>query len=460
MGSPCRQYLWGTARRSSRRNATAAAWTLLCFRQLKQRIFGASNGGYGGVGRRLQAELPRGLGPGKVAIRWLGCKEPGFTVCVLHLLSNKRVKSFRGVREEETTLMIQKIKQSCYSSGTVNLSEVFAKLTNDVVCRVSLGRKYSGGEEGGSKFKELLGDFVELLGIISVGDYIPWLAWVSRVNGLDARTEKVATRLDNFLEGVLEEHTNFQKKARSDGHVSPENEDQKDFVDVLLWIQKENVIGFPVERASIKAVILDVFAAGTDTVYTVLEWAMTELLRHPNAMEKVQNEVRGISTGKEREVTEDDLNKMHYLKAVIKETFRLHPPIPLLVPRESTQSVKLQGYDIAAGTQVIVNAWAIGRDPTSWDEPEEFHPERFLTTSIDVKGHDFELIPFGAGRRSCPGIPFALTIIELVLANLVQKFDWALPNEASGQDLDMSESIGLTIHRKFPLTAVATPYFD
>lgn len=195
-------------------------------------------------------------------------------------------------------------------------------------------------------------------------------------------------------------------------------------------------------------------------MYTVLEWAMTELLRHPNAMEKVQNEVRGISTGKEREVTEDDLNKMHYLKAVIKETFRLHPPIPLLVPRESTQSVKLQGYDIAAGTQVIVNAWAIGRDPTSWDEPEEFHPERFLTTSIDVKGHDFELIPFGAGRRSCPGIPFALTIIELVLANLVQKFDWALPNEASGQDLDMSESIGLTIHRKFPLTAVATPYFD
>ncbi|KAG2678719.1 hypothetical protein I3760_11G015900 [Carya illinoinensis] len=379
-------------------------------------------------------------------------------VCVLHLLSNKRVQSFRGVREEETSLMIQKIKQSCYSSGSVNLSEVFAKLTNDVVCRVSLGRKYSGWEEGGSKFKELLGDFGELLGIICVGDYIRWLAWVSRVNGLDARAEKVATRLDNFLEEVLEEHTNFQKKARSNGHVNTESEDQKDFVDVLLWIQKENVIGFPVERVGIKALILDVFAAGTDTVYTVLEWAMTELLRHPTAMKKVQIEVRGISTGNEREVTEDDLDKMHYLKAIIKETFRLHPPIPLLVPREATQSVKLQGYDIAAGTQVIVNAWAIGRDPKSWDEPEEFHPERFLSTSIDVKGHDFQLIPFGAGRRSCPGIPFSLTIIELVLANLLQKFDWALPNEASGHDLDMSESIGITIHRKFPLTAVATPY--
>ncbi|KAG2678720.1 hypothetical protein I3760_11G016000 [Carya illinoinensis] len=380
------------------------------------------------------------------------------SVCVLHLLSNKRVQSFRGVREEETSLMIQKIKQSCYSSGTVNLSELFAKLTNDVVCRVSLGRKYSGGEEGESQFKELLGDFGELFGIFCVGDYVRWLAWVSRVNGLDARAEKMATRMDNFLEGVLEEHTNFQKKIRSDGHVSPENEDQKDFVDVLLRIQKENVIGFPVERVSIKALLQDVFAAGTDTVYIALEWAMTELLRHPAAMKKVQIEVRGISTGNEREVTEDDLDKMHYLKAVIKETFRLHPPVPLLVPRESTQSVKLQGYDIAAGTKVIVNAWAIGRDPKSWDEPEEFHPERFLTTSIDVKGHDFQLIPFGAGRRICPGIPFALTIIELVLANLVQKFDWAFPNEASGHDLAMSESIGLSIHRKFPLTAVATPY--
>ncbi|KAG7954416.1 hypothetical protein I3843_11G016500 [Carya illinoinensis] len=337
-------------------------------------------------------------------------------VCVLHLLSNKRVQSFRGVRVEETSLMIQKIKQSCYSSGSVNLSE-----EGSIV----------GGEEGGSKFKELLGDFGELLGIICVGDYIRWLACVIRVNGLDARAEKVATQLDNFLEGLLEEHTNFQKKARSNGHVNPENEDQTDFVDVLLWIQKENVIGFPVERVGIKALILesklDVFVARTDSVYTVLEWAMTELLRHPTAMKKVQIEVRGISTGNEREVTEDDLDKMHYLKAVIKETFRLHPPIPLL------------GYDIAAGTQVIVNAWAIGRDPKSWDEPEEFHPERFLTTSIDA-------------------FLFALTIIELVLANLLQKLDWALPNEASGHDLDMSESIGITIHRKFPLTAVATPY--
>ncbi|XP_028115209.1 cytochrome P450 71A6-like [Camellia sinensis] len=138
---------------------------------------------------------------------------------------------------------------------------------------------------------------------------------------------------------------------------------------------------------------------------------------------------------------------------------RLHPPIPLLVPRRSTQDVKLMGYDIAAGTQVITSAWAIGRDPLSWDEPEEFRPERFLNTSIDFKGHDFELIPFGAGRRGCPGIQFATAVDELALANPVYKFDFAAPNGARGEDLDMSEAIGLTVHKRSPILAVVTPCF-
>ena len=174
------------------------------------------------------------------------------SVLVLHLLSNKRVQSFRAVREEELSLVIEKIKLQCCS---VNLSEVFAKLTNDVVCRVVLGRKFVEGENG-RKFRELLGEFAELLGVFSVGDYIPWLSWVSRINGLNARAEKVAKQFDDFLEGVIEEHINCHNKG-SDGHVvSQENEEQKDFVDVLLWIQKENIIGFPIDRVSIKALIL------------------------------------------------------------------------------------------------------------------------------------------------------------------------------------------------------------
>ena len=199
------------------------------------------------------------------------------------------------------------------------------------------------------------------------------------------------------------------------------------------------------------------FAAGSDTTYTVLEWTMTELLRHPQAMRQLQNEVRGIAQGK-LPIAEDELNKMQYLKAVIKETLRLHPPIPLLVPRESTRAAKIMGYDIAAGTQVITNVWAIGRDPLLWDKAEEFRPERFLNSSIDLRGQHFELIPFGAGRRGCPGILFAAMAIEVVLANIVHRFDWEVDGGSRGKDLDMTECTGLTIHRKVPLFAVATPW--
>ena len=199
------------------------------------------------------------------------------------------------------------------------------------------------------------------------------------------------------------------------------------------------------------------FAAGSDTTYTVLEWAMTELLRHPQVMRRLQNEVRGIAQDKYL-ITEDDLNNMLYLKTVIKETLRLHPPIPLLVPRESTRAAKIMGYDIAAGTQVITNVWAIGRDPMLWDDAEEFRPERFLNSSVDFRGQDFELIPFGAGRRGCPGTLFAAMAIELVLANIVRRFDWEIGDGGRGVDLNMTESSGLTTHREVPLLAVATPW--
>ncbi|XP_031250778.1 cytochrome P450 71A6-like isoform X2 [Pistacia vera] len=308
-------------------------------------------------------------------------------------------------------------------------------------------RKYSGGESG-RKFKKMLGELTELLGGFNVGDFIPWLSWVNLFNGVDAKVEKVAKEFDEFLDEVVEEHLRESGSYLSEG--------EKDFVDVLLEIQRDKTDGFSIDRVGIKALILDIFAGGTDTTYTVLEWAMTELLRKPGVMKVLQNEVRGIVNGKEI-IKKEDLDKMHYLKAVLKETLRLHPPIPLLVPRESTKDVKIKNYDISAGTTVITNAWAIGRDPNIWDKPEEFRPERFLNNSIDFKGHDFELIPFGAGRRGCPGVLFAMSTNEIVLANLVNKFDWSLPFGARVEDLDMTECTGLTIHRKVPLLAVATP---
>ncbi|PHT53786.1 Cytochrome 71A2 [Capsicum baccatum] len=285
------------------------------------------------------------------------------SVTVLHLLSNKRVQSFRHIREEEISNMIEKIRQeSDSSSSAIDLRDHFCSLPNNIISRVALGRKYNE-RESAINAEVILDEFVELLGTFTVGDYISWLEWVNKIAGLDTKLEKVAKKLDTFLERVIEEH--LIRNEKEENHAS----EAKDFGDVLLEIQNGNDTGFPLQRDSLKALILDNFVAGTDTTYTALEWIMTQLLRHPRAMENLQNEVRGLAQRK-AEVTEDDLGNMHYLKAVVKETLSLQPPILLVFPRESTEDINLLGYHIAARSQVIINAWTIGRDPLSWDDPE------------------------------------------------------------------------------------------
>lgn len=365
------------------------------------------------------------------------------SIAVLKLLSSRRVQSFRGIREEETRFMLDTIGESCGS--LVDLGKLVSSLTNDVVCRVTLGRRFHG-----LKFNDLLTRFTYLLGVFSIGNYIPWLSWVDRMSGLEARTRKVAEEFDEFLDGILEEHIN--KKKMVDGDVG----EVQDLVDVLLDTQRENTTSFSLDRDVIKAAIMDIFAAGTVTTSTVTEWAISELIRHPRVMKKLQHEIGEIAQGKSM-IYEEDLEKMHYLQAVLKETLRLHTPLPLLISRKSTQDVKLMGYDIAAGTQVIINAWAIARDPSLWEESEKFKPERFLNSPINYNGFHFEFLPFGGGRRGCPGIHFAMAVNELALANLVYKYDLKLPDGARGEELDMSEITGLSLHRKSPLLVVATP---
>ncbi|KAL1568298.1 unspecific monooxygenase [Salvia divinorum] len=364
------------------------------------------------------------------------------SICVLHLLSSKRVQSYRGVREEETSLMVEKIRRLGASSKPVNLNDVMSSLTNDVICRVALGKKYGLG----SDFKETFAELGVLLGIVPLWEYIPWLRWTRRLDGVDERIARVSKKIDEFLEVVIQEH-----------RVSERREGELDFVDILLDFKRENASCTPIEDDTIKAIILNMFGAGTDTTFTVLEWAMAELIRNPEIMKTLQNEVREVAGNKD-EIDEQDLEKMPYLKAVLKESLRLHSPVPLLIPRELTQDTKVLGYDVASGTRVMINVWAISRDPSLWKNPEEFRPERFLEMSIDFRGLHFELTPFGAGRRSCPGITFAVAMDELALAKLVHKFDFRLPNGAKMKELDVTESNGITIHKKCPLLVVATPY--
>jgi cytochrome P450 len=194
--------------------------------------------------------------------------------------------------------------------------------------------------------------------------------------------------------------------------------------------------------------------AAIDTTSATLVWAMTALIRNPRVMKKVQEEIRNFGCKKDF-LDENDIQNFTYMKAVIKETLRLYLPAPLLVPRESREKCTISGYNIPANTIVYVNAWAIQRDPNIWTNPEEFYPERFLESYINFLGQDFELIPFGAGRRICPGMSLGVASIEIILANLLFSFDWKLPHGLVIEDIDIEMLLGITQHKKNPLCLIA-----
>lgn len=211
-----------------------------------------------------------------------------------------------------------------------------------------------------------------------------------------------------------------------------------------------------VGRENIKAIMVDMVAASFDTTTTAIEWTFSELLRHPRVMVALQKELESV-VGRNRMVEESDLPKLAYLDMVIKESFRLHPVAPLLVPHESTEDVTVNGYFIPKKSRLLVNTWSMGRNPKIWSSnAEEFFPERFKDRKIDLRGHDFELIPFGTGRRGCPGMQLALISMRLILAQLAHCFDWELPDGMLPNELDMSEKFGLSLPRANHLLAKST----
>ena len=198
------------------------------------------------------------------------------------------------------------------------------------------------------------------------------------------------------------------------------------------------------------------FAAGSDTSSNTVEWAMTELLQNPSSMAKVCDELAQV-IGSRRNIEEADIVRLPYLQAVIKETFRLHPPAPLLLPRQPEATLKIAGYTIPKGSRIFINVWAIGRDKDVWDEPDKFMPERYLGSTVDFRGADFELLPFGVGRRICPGMTLATRMVHLMLASLLHQFKWSLPVELERDGIDMDDQFDLTLAKVVPLCIIATP---
>ncbi|KAI9072590.1 hypothetical protein K1719_045426 [Acacia pycnantha] len=391
-----------------------------------------------------------------------GCKDVAFAtygeswrqkrkICVLELLSLKRVRSFQAIREEEVEELVNEIRIACSSDNncSVNISDLISATTNNIIFRCIIGQKYDTAESSG-RFGTLARKEMVHLAELTVGDFFPWLGWVDVLSGKIKELKETFKAVDGFFDEVTEDHKKMMKKKTKD------DDEKKDFVDILLQLKETNMLEFEPTKDDLKAILTDMFLGGNETTSTTLEWILSELRRNPRIMKKAQEEVRTV-VGSKSKVEESHLNEMKYLKLVIKEALRLHPPAPLLVPRETMCDTKLGGYDIPLKTMIYVNIWAIQRDPEIWENPEEFRPERFENSQMDFKGHDFEFIPFGSGKRTCPGMAFGLASVEYMLANQLHWFDLKLPQDFDNK-IDMSETFGLTVKKKVPLFLQPVPY--
>ncbi|KAK8470613.1 hypothetical protein PHAVU_003G009400 [Phaseolus vulgaris] len=352
----------------------------------------------------------------------------------MELFTLKRVNSFRPIREEELTDLCKMIDS--HQGSPFNLTEAVLSSIYNIISRAAFGMKCKDQEEFISVVKE---GALAVAGL-NIGDLFPSSKCLQLVTGLKPKLERLHGQIDRILGDIINEHQQTNPKAT------------EGLVDVLLKFQDGNERNHDICLTidNIKAIILDIFSAGGDTAASTINWAIAEMIRDPRVMKKAQDEVREVFNMKGR-IDEICIDELKYLKSVVKETLRLHPPAPLLLPRESGQACEIEGYHIPAKSKVIVNAWAIGRDPNYWSEAERFNPERFIDSLIDYKGSSFEYLPFGAGRRICPGITFGLINIELALAYLLYHFDWKLPSEMKSEDLDMTEDFGVTVRRKSDL---------
>ncbi|XP_012568703.1 cytochrome P450 71D10-like [Cicer arietinum] len=360
-------------------------------------------------------------------------------ICVLELLNVKRVQSFRSIREEDVSDLVKSISAS--EGSIVNLTHKIYSMISGITAQAAFGKKHKHHHLFISAMEEIL----SLLGGFCIADLYPSIKMLQRLSRAKTKFEKLCRETDKILQDIIDDHKSSDMKTTKD----------EDLVDVLLKIQQENHHSHqhPLSDDNIKSIIQDMFFAGSDTSSGTVLWVMSEMVKNPKVMEQAQAEIRKVFD-KKGCVDETELHQLIYLKFVIKETLRLHPPAPLLVPRESREKCQINGYDIPAKTRVTINAWAIGRDPKFWVEAESFKPERFINNPIDFKGTDFDYIPFGAGRRMCPGIAFALPNVELTLVQLLYHFDWKLPNGMNNEELDMTESFGITAGRKHDLCLI------
>ncbi|CAI9292080.1 unnamed protein product [Lactuca saligna] len=377
-------------------------------------------------------------------------------ICMEQLLTTKRLESFANQRASEAQHLVRDVWALAQDEGPINLREVLGAFSMNNVTRMLLGKQYFGSGSAGPKealeFMHITHELFWLLGLIYLGDYLPFWRWVDPY-GCEKKMREVEKRVDDFHMNIIEEHRQRKKNGEQ------KDKGYMDFVDVLLSLPGENGKDH-MDDTEIKALVQDMIAAATDTSAVTNEWAMVEVIKHPHVLEKIQEELDNV-VGPDRMVSESDLSNLNYLRCVVRETFRMHPAGPFLIPHESIRATKINGYHIPAKTRVFINTHGLGRNTLIWDDVNVFRPERHLTSDgsrVEIShGDDFKILPFSAGKRKCPGAPLGVTFVLMGLARLFHCFNWSPADGLRCEDIDTEEVYGMTMPRANPLMAVAKP---
>ncbi|KAK9170150.1 hypothetical protein Syun_002290 [Stephania yunnanensis] len=381
-------------------------------------------------------------------------------LCMSELLGGRTLEQLEHVRREEIHWFLHSLLvKSNKGEGLVDLHTELIRLANNLITRMAMNRRCSELDNDAEQIRELVEEIIELVGKFNLSDYI-WFCKNLDLQGFRKRFEDAHAKYDRMIEKIIKEHEEARKSSKDEtgGDASGDHE-VKDILHILLDISEDDDAEMRLSRENIKAFILNIFLAGTDTSAITIEWALAELINNQPILEKAREEIDKV-VGKNRLVEETDIPNLPYLQAIVKETLRLHPTAPLTM-RESNKDCNIGGYHIPAKTRLFVNIWAIGRDPKHWENPLEFNPNRFIgsgLSKLDMRGQHFQFIPFGSGRRGCPGTTLALQTVQTALATVIQCFDLKI-GDGENTKVDMTEAAGLTLPRAHPLicTLIARP---
>ncbi|KAL2324920.1 hypothetical protein Fmac_023989 [Flemingia macrophylla] len=349
-------------------------------------------------------------------------------ICHGNLFSTKTLDSSQDLRRKKLHELLGDIRQSSLKGETVDVGRAAFMACINFLSYTFVSEDFVPSV-GDGEYKHIVGTLLKATGTPNLVDYFPMLRMFDP-QGIRRHTTDYIDKLFDVLDPLIE---NRMKMRRENDYAT-----NNDMLDILLEISERS--SEKIHKKQIKHLFLDLLVAGTDTTAYGLERTMSELMHNPEAMAKAKKELaETIGVGKV--VEESDVARLPYLQAVIKESLRMHPPAPMLLPRRAKRDVQVCGYTIPQGAQVLINEWAIGRNPQVWDNAHVFSPERFLHSDIDIKGRHFKLTPFGSGRRICPGSPLAIRMLHLMLGSLINCFHWKLENNMDPKDMDLDQSL-------------------